>query len=190
MPLVDAEIGRKLGELVERMIERIGTHFPNRPTAPFGQWLFQSSFWLLAAKILKDKDVSAFRALDLTAPADVFKEVGRHYRAQSSPEPGGRREQEALEDAASTLARFSSLKHVTTESLAYVYENTLVSKATRRALGTHSTPSYLVDYVLGRLRPWIDEIPEADRQVFDQPRAMPPSWWPPSACSGTCFRPR
>ena len=57
-------------------------------------------------------------------------------------------ERQALIAASHTLARFSHLGHVTTESLAYVYENTLISKATRSKLGVHSTPSYLVDYMV------------------------------------------
>src|SRR4029450_9337652 len=53
---------------------------------------------------------------------------------------------------------FSHLGHVTTESLSYVYENTLISKETRMQLGIHSTPSYLADYIVWRLAPWFEEI--------------------------------
>ena len=40
-------------------------------------------------------------------------------------------------------------------------------KETRASLGTHSTPSYLVDYIVGNLADWIEEIPENDRSVFE-----------------------
>ena len=79
----------------------------------------------------------------------------------------GHQERQALIAAAYTVAQFSHLGHVTTESLAYVYENTLISKEMRSQLGIHSTPSYLVDYILWRLAPWIDEITPADRHIFE-----------------------
>ena len=41
----------------------------------------------------------------------------------------------ALIEAAKTVERFASLAPTTTESLAYVYENTLISKETRRISG-------------------------------------------------------
>jgi N-6 DNA Methylase len=55
----------------------------------------------------------------------------------------------------------------TTEALAYVYENTLISKETRSALGTHSTPSFLVDYVVGNLADWVNDIPADKRSVYE-----------------------
>ncbi len=43
----------------------------------------------------------------------------------------------------------------------------MIDRVTRSKLGTHSTPTWLVDYIVGRLRPWIDEIAVADRRVFE-----------------------
>ena len=64
---------------------------------------------------------------------------------------GSKKKLEALSESARIVSRFSSLALTTTEALAYVYENTLISKETRSALGTHSTPSFLVDYIVGNL---------------------------------------
>jgi type I restriction-modification system DNA methylase subunit len=77
------------------------------------------------------------------------------------------RKLEALRQSALAVSQFSSLVLTTTEALAYVYENTLISEETRSALGTHSTPSYLVDYVIGALANWIEEIPVDERSVFE-----------------------
>jgi hypothetical protein len=52
---------------------------PQEVTAPWSRWLFQSTFWLLAAKILRDKHVPAFRALDLRDIDEVFSRVATHY---------------------------------------------------------------------------------------------------------------
>ncbi len=77
------------------------------------------------------------------------------------------RRRKALALAAAELARQGSLRLVSTETLARVYENVLITKETRKALGTHSTPSWLVDYMIHRLSPWIDEQPASRRRVYE-----------------------
>jgi len=52
---------------------------------------------------------------------------------------------------------------------ANVYENTLISKEMRSHLGIHSTPSDLVDYIVWRLAPWIEELALEDRHIFEPP---------------------
>ncbi len=171
MPVVEAEMGRKLSNLVERaVVEGRKSLAPRKMTSQLGTWLFRSVFWLLAAKILRDKRVPGFQDLDLADLEEVFSRVAQHYGAESRElgfalQAGNRRR--ALESAVAILVPFASLAHTTTESLAWVYENTLVSKETRVALGTHSTPSFLARYVVWRLAPWISEMPPARRNVFE-----------------------
>jgi len=61
----------------------------------------------------------------------------------------------------------SSFAHLTTESLAYVYENTLTSKETRKILGTHATPSWLVNYIVWELIDWVEDIPQKNRIILE-----------------------
>ena len=169
MPLIEAEIGRKLRDLVEQALEQARAHLaPGEVTGSFPSWLLQTVFWLLAAKILHDKRVPGFKAQDLTAIDQVLAAVAKHYGAQSHnqlPVPKDRRR--ALLSAAGVLAQFAPLAHVTPEALGAVYESTLVSKQTRSELGIHSTPSFLARYVVWRLAAWIEEIPVEDRYVFE-----------------------
>jgi hypothetical protein len=168
MPLVEGEIGKALSNLVERVILEIRNHLkPQEMTATLSRWLFQSAFWLLAAKILRDKNVPTFRSLDLVNIDEVFSHVATHYGTSSYQPIHGQQAREALTAAAHSFSQFSHLGHVTTESLSYVYENTLISKATRVQLGIHSTPSYLVDYIVWRLAPWIEEIVLERRHVVE-----------------------
>lgn len=44
-----------------------------------------------------------------------------------------------------------SFRNISSDSLAFVYENTLVTKDTRKRFGTHSTPRQVADYVVNRL---------------------------------------
>lgn len=171
MPLVEEEAGRKLTALVERVTagakRRLGwTKVPD----PDGRWLLQSTFWLLAAKVLRDKGVPGFVRLTLTDVEEVYDRLARHYN-RDEPRPvrvGGRMRRGALVAAAEEIARFGHCGCVSTEALAYLYESALIDRVTRSRLGTHSTPTWLVDYVIGKLRPWIEhEIPVAQRRVFE-----------------------
>jgi hypothetical protein len=166
MPVVEQQVGNALGELIERSVSglkhRLGWA---AVSSEQGQWLLQSVFWLLSGKILRDKQVESFGHLDLSDVDAVFRRVGKHYG--TAPLTSGKKTLEALTEAAHSINRFSSLVLTTTEALAYVYENTLISKETRSALGTHSTPSFLVDYVVGNLAEWVNEIPVNERSVFE-----------------------
>lgn len=168
MPLVESEIGAELSGLVERAVVELKSALrPKTLTLPLGQWILKSTFWLLAAKILKDKAVPAFASLDLSDPESVFECVAHHYGgAESIPIPN-KLKREALLAASETIRPFARLTHVTTESLAHVYENALITRETRSKLGTHSTPPYLVDRVVWQLGDWLKDIPEDERNVFE-----------------------
>lgn len=167
MPLVEEEVGEALGRLIERNVSDLKARLGwEEVTAAQGHWLLQTVFWLVSGKILRDKQVDAFADLDLTDVEEVFRRVATHYGTEPFG-AGSKNKLAALTESARTIDQFSSLTLTTTESLAYVYENTLISKKTRSSLGTHSTPSFLVDYVVGNLAEWISEIPENERSVFE-----------------------
>ena len=168
MPLVEEEAGRKLSTLIERTVveakSRLGWQAISEEQ---GRWLLKSNFWLLAAKILRDKSVPTFANLDLENLDEVFARVAQHYGAVAPVKVGPKRQADALRESARTISTLSHLGLVSTDALAYLYENALITKETRAELGTHSTPTYLVDYIVGKLRPWIEEIPANQRQVFE-----------------------
>lgn len=167
MPLVEEEVGRSLGGLIERNVSGLkGRLGWGEISDEQGHWLLQTVFWLVSAKILRDKQVPGFQDLDLNDVDEVFRRVGNHYGAKPLL-AGSKKTVEALRESASIINQFGSLVLTTTEALAYVYENTLISKETRSALGTHSTPSFLVDYIVGNLAEWVKEIPVNERNVFE-----------------------
>lgn len=174
MPLVEMEMGKRLTDLIGRVYQKLQRSiWPKKTDVSLeeGHWLVKASFWLLAAKILRDKRVRNFITLDFSQVDDVFARVARHYDSSHAGLPGleirSQKQRRALEAAAQDIADFSHLGHVTTESLSHVYESALITPQVRKALGTHSTPQYLVDYVVWKLRPWIEDIPENDRHVFE-----------------------
>jgi hypothetical protein len=166
-PLIEKESGRKLTELVERSVfgikESLGWQ---KVTLADGQWLLKSSFWLLAAKILKDKGVRGFSQLSLAELDTVYARLAKHYSSRAV-QVGNRARRDALTVAAEQIQAFPHCGSVSTEALGYVYESALIDRTTRQKLGTHSTPSWLVEYIVGRLRPWINEISVGERCVFE-----------------------
>jgi hypothetical protein len=129
--------------------------------------VLKALFWLLAAKILKDKQVSPFVSIDLSDVDEVLPTVAKHYGHPSPVEELSAAELSALASAAKSVSSFSPLSQVTTESLGYLYESSLVSPDLRAALGIHSTPAYLVEYVVSKLTRDIEELPQEDRRVLE-----------------------
>ncbi len=168
LPLLEKETGEALSRLVEKVIRGI-EEVLKKVVRTKGEIeaVFKSAFWLLAAKILRDKRAPSFVTLDLSAIDDVFRRVGQHYGDTNGLPPGGRSWRRAIEQAARTVQDYPSLAHVSTESLAYLYENSFIPAEVRKALGTHSTPSALVDYIVWQLWPWIKELPEDRRHIFE-----------------------
>ena len=168
MPVLEHEMGDRLADLVKNTLrildEKLGIPQVN---IPLNRWMFQSVFWLLGAKILQDKKVERFIRLDLEDVPAVLERVSRHYGAKDGLAFKTKREQRALEAAAGEVKQFSSLNNMTIESLAHVYETTLIDKKTRKAWGIHATPSYLVDYIVLQLSDWIKDIPQENRHVLE-----------------------
>lgn len=169
MPLLEHEMGERLGGLMNRVIGQLHKGFVNKQLEnPQNQrWIFRAGFWFLCAKILKDKGVNGFIRLDLGDIDSVLEAVENHYGAQEPVDIQTNRQAQALKEAAKEVKKFASLSNLTTEAFAYMYENVLVDKKLRSALGIHATPSYLVDYIVWQLWPWIKQIPEEERIVLE-----------------------
>lgn len=168
MPTLERDSGDHLARLVARAIDVLKGDLKRRGVHnPAARDMFKSVFWLLAAKLLRDKHVEHFATLRSDDAEGIFLKVGRHYSESDLRPPGGITWAPAIQAAADEIFQSSDLGNITPEALANVYENALVTKSLRKELGIHSTPPYLVDYILGRLRPWIEKIPERDRYVFE-----------------------
>ncbi|MCX5644590.1 MAG: N-6 DNA methylase [Phycisphaerae bacterium] len=169
MPLIEQEMGKRLASLMERVLNLLHSGFTEKQLedAKNQRWIFRAAFWLLCAKILRDKGVRNFVHLDLTDVDAVLETVTIHYGAQEPMQAGTAGQRQALEEAAGEINRFAGLSNLTTEAFGCMYEDVLVDKDLRAALGIHATPPYLVDYMVWQLWPWIEQIPEDKRVVLE-----------------------
>ena len=168
MPFVERADGEGLSRCVETAFRAIESVLHRKlQNESDAQDAIKATFWLLAAKALRDKKVDNFRNVDLTDIADVFDRVGKHYGVPKGVPPAGKAWHDATALAAQRIGAFENLRNLSTESLAHVYENALVTQEVRKANGTHSTPGPLVDYIVWQLWPWIDALPVGSRHVFE-----------------------
>ena len=169
MPLLEHEMGERLGGLMKRVIELLRNGFTEKQLEEreSQRWIFKAGFWVLCAKILQDKHVKNFIRLNLTDVDAVIEAVKTHYRAKERVAVGSEKQKRALETAAAEVSKFASLSNLTTEAFGYMYESVLVDKNLRAALGIHATPTYLVDYIVWQLWPWIKQISEEKRVVLE-----------------------
>ena len=168
LPLRREEAGKNLGDLVEEMTRAtLKSLRLTNPSPPRLREIFTVVFRMLSAKILKDKAIGTFADLDLSNPREVLVAVGKHYDTTGAVPSVAQAWNAALRPAAEILTGSGSFAVVSPESLAYVYEHTLVTKALRKKLGIHATPPWLVDYLVWQLYDWVREIPVQDRHVFE-----------------------
>ncbi len=182
MPAVERRMGQALHRLVEGAIQdlsaELGGQLRSRKALTD---LYKTVFWLLAAKLLNEKDVENFKRIDLKNVDEVFDRVGRHYADTATLPPGGKKWRAAIDAVAANIASWGNLGHISPEALGYLYEQALVDKKPkgaraknipkgqdlRKELGIHSTPPVLVDHMLAQLWTFIEQIPPVDRRVFE-----------------------
>lgn len=148
LPDIEGKVHARLNVLLTEVMDhlRVGSASVGRPAMAM-------VFRMLAAKVLLDRRHPA--ALSWKADsASVLKEIGDYYGLKADvgydetlfgPSP------EATEAAWSTLRSGLSLRNVSSDDLAFIYEHSFVSEEARVDLGTHNTPRSVVEYACDRL---------------------------------------
>jgi hypothetical protein len=157
LPIVEKEAGERLRQLFEEMLTHTMEALDMKPLGlaeADAHWMMKANFWLLAGKLLRDKQVPKFTRLDLNDVQNVFDRVAEHYDAKRVRVNG---RLTALRGAAAVAANFSSFRSISTETLGALYEEALLSDRTRKLWSVHRTPAYLVDFMLAKLSRWMDK---------------------------------
>ena len=147
LPAIESEARQKLDALIHEIVAAAqeayaSTHCGEHPPETL---LFRLLFNLITAKVLYDTNVRP--NLDFSRPDSVLASVQRYNKS----EPLLDLDETMLAEASSRIAASFPFSNITADTLAFVYENTLVSEATRKELSVHPTPPYLAEYILSRL---------------------------------------
>ena len=164
LPALEFEVRSKLDTLLRDTITLAINTFEH--TGPFSKQsyppLFRLIFRLIAAKVLADRHHPGDWTVD--DPELVVRSVEEFYFRDSPSE-------RVLDDPATQVASWDRIRaafhfqNLSVDSLAYVYENTLVTPDTRKLFGIHSTPPAIAEYIVNRLP--FDEIETNERRVFE-----------------------
>lgn len=149
LPAVEGEIHVKLDQLLIDAMQAAHEVASDALSDP--RQLFRIVFRLLAAKVLQDREHKYAASWDPDDLLSVLRSIESYYSLPAVL-AGKSMAQLAPYSAAWTILRKGiSFSNISSEDLAFVYENTFVTPETRRQLGTHSTPRQLAEYAVSRL---------------------------------------
>lgn len=148
IPAIEHEVEQKLDRLLDRVIKQLldGLGGEREEAA------FRTTFRLLAAKILLDRehpDALSWRDAPVNkvlGGIEAYYNLGHLTVAANAGVP-----MQSIAAAWALLREAISFRNISSDSLAFVYENTLVTADTRKRFGTHSTPRQVAEYVVGQL---------------------------------------
>ena len=164
LPLLEHEARDKLDSLLGGTVELAVREFGRRSQFLDDYYppLFRLLFRLVAAKVLADRGYPGnWLASD---PSLVISDVQDFYFKENSKEVI----LEQPETQAIVWERIKQAFHfqnLSVDSLAYVYENTLVAPETRKLYGIHSTPPAIAEYIVRRLP--FEDLEQNERRVFE-----------------------
>ena len=149
MPAIEGEIHVKLGHLLVESLELTEKALQGEHLDP--RILFRVVFRFLAAKILEDRRhpyASEWSSGDLVS---VLDGIETYYSLGSIEGRWSDKLSKIFDSAWRNLRAGISFSNISSEDLAFVYENTLITQETHKVFGTHSTPRQVAEYAVGKL---------------------------------------
>lgn len=148
IPAIEHEVEEKLDRLLEAVInELVDTSDSSSEEAAF-----RTTFRLLAAKILLDRQHPEASSWANASVIKVLQGIEAYYNlGQFSVSSAIGIPHTSLSAAWTLLREAISFRNISSDSLAFIYENTLVTADTRKRFGTHSTPRQVAEYIVERM---------------------------------------
>ena len=164
LPALEFEVRSKLDTLLRDTMSLAINTFERKSSFSKESYppLFRLIFRLIAAKVLADRHHPGDWTVD--DPQLVVRSVEEFYFRDSTSE-------RVLDDPQTQSVAWERIKtafhfqNLSVDSLAYVYENTLVTPETRKLYGIHSTPPAIAEYIVKRLP--FEAIEANERRVFE-----------------------
>lgn len=148
LPAIEGETHTKLERLLEGMLRSI-QEFPQDSVDP--ELLFPLAFRLLAVKVLRDRGHAEAQQWDPDDVGELLRGIEAFYGLGPLLEDADAPQPNLLSAAWDRLSSGISFANISSEDLALVYENVLVTEETRKHFGTHTTPRQLAEYAVARL---------------------------------------
>lgn len=165
LPALKGRIHGKLDRLLRDILqEAINTHEGvTSGLKPDETLLFRLVFRFLAAKIFKDKKHPG----NWAAPQanTIIQEIQRFYGLTA---PGMQKildEPDIQQIVWDKFRNAFNFQNISVDDLAFIYENTLIRKETRKRFGVHSTPSVIAELMVDRLP--FESLPEHERFITE-----------------------
>ena len=147
IPAIEHEVEQKLDRLLEQVVGALLGALDEE----WQEAAFRTTFRLLAAKILLDREHPEALHWSEAPVETVLDGIEAYYNLGRLTPSAAALPRESVDSAWQLLRAAISFRNISSDSLAFVYENTLVTADTRKRFGTHSTPRQLAEYVLGRV---------------------------------------
>jgi hypothetical protein len=167
LPALEAVVHQKLDYLLRDVLAVSKAIYAEQHDGELGihghEALFRLIFRFIAAKMLADRQFPGAQ-WNASDPQQVIAAVEAFYFRQAPPES-------VLQDSAVQRAAWDKIRgaflfqNLSVEALAYVYENTLVTEQSRRALDTYATPPQIAEYLVQHLP--FENLAQEDRRVFE-----------------------
>jgi len=161
LPALESEIRTKLDKLLTAALsDGVAAAEANGSSIEYSS-LFRSLFLLLATKVFHDRGMPGFEKLD--GVPKTIQLAARHLGYRQLPILNFGPSFEAMTDHIWSGLNFQNLS---VETLAFIYENTLISHEARQVFGTHGTPMTLARYLVHKLP--LEGVPLNER-IFVEP---------------------
>lgn len=163
VPSIEATVRKKLDRLLNEALARASkAHQEHLTSTPDLPGLYRLVFRLLAAKLLEDRGHPGEWAEG--EAGEVVSRVERYYYG-SQPIPPAVSHPEVQRAAWRYMRGGFHLQNISVRTLAYIYENTLVSSEARKQQSIHGTPPELAEYIVRRLP--FESLDRDERRVFE-----------------------
>ena len=164
LPLLEHQARQKLDLLLQDTLELSRQEFQRYSAFSDDHYppLFRLLFRLIAAKVLADRGQPGDWLDD--DPQVAINAVQTFYFKETTPEAVLSHPQTQMV-AWERVKKSFHFQNLSVDSLAYVYENTLVAPETRRLFGIHSTPPAVAEYITRQLP--FEDLPLNQRRIFE-----------------------
>jgi hypothetical protein len=148
LPAIEQEVQHKLHRTMAEVLDLL---LPSDAEQERQKDAFRLTFRLLAAKILIDREHPAAADWAHEDASAVLSGIQGYYGLGLLGSEVAAVSADGIVAAWARLRSSITLRNISSDSLAFVYENTLVTADTRKLFGTHSTPRPLAEYVLSQI---------------------------------------